>query len=165
VRLADVELARLGGYAALALLCAALCASPLARLLSRSKPELAARIAGMRRALGIAAACAALGHALFAFTVLEISLPLAWSWPHLRMGLFSLGILCALLITSFPTLVRALRLRTWKELHRLAYLAFALAISHALLAPFAAPRALLAIFAGCVLFGLLRLVPRRRADQ
>jgi DMSO/TMAO reductase YedYZ heme-binding membrane subunit len=70
-----------------------------------------------------------------------------------------------MLATSFPPLVRRLRVRLWKPLHRLGYLVAILALDHVLLSPFA-PRAItLALFALFFAFGLLRLLPSDRGAE
>ncbi|HEX2679379.1 MAG TPA: ferric reductase-like transmembrane domain-containing protein [Polyangiales bacterium] len=156
MNLALVTIARYGGWAALLLLAGALCATPLSRVVPR-----AARV---RRPLGICAATLALVHTTFALGAVGVSPLLVWNWPHLRAGALAALVLLALLVTSFPDAVRALRLRAWKALHRLAYLAFLLAILHVLLAPFASTSAALALLAFSVLFGLARALPRRAAQ-
>ena len=161
MKLALISVTRYGGWLALSLLLCALCATPLARVLARVRPGDALRIPKIRRALGISAACAALGHALFSLTVIDVSLSLLWSWPHLRAGLLAAAVLCALVITSFPAAVRRLHLHAWKELHRLAYIAALLALAHVLLAPFSSHRLVLTLFACTLLFGLARFLPNK----
>ncbi len=46
-------------------------------------------------------------------------------------------ILLALLITSFPTLVRLLHMRFWKQLQRLVYIAVLFLFQHLMHAPLA----------------------------
>ena len=81
------------------------------------------------------------------------------SW--LRAGALAWLILLALWLTSYPALVRALGLRLWKPLHRLAYVAGLLAFQHTLLSPFAPRDWVLAVFALTGLVAMLRLGPRR----
>ncbi len=79
----------------------------------------------------------------------------------MRAGLSALLILSLLLMTSFPSTVRRLHLRGWKELHRLAYVAFACVIHHCLLSPFAPRTWLLGVVTVVLLIGSLRLWPRK----
>ena len=71
--------------------------------------------------------------------------------PYLRAGAAATVILAALLVTSFPPLVRSLRVRLWKELHRFAYLAALFAMQHLALAPFAPKRE---VFVGATVFAV-----------
>ncbi len=159
MNLAFVTISRYAGWLALGLLLCALCVTPLTRLIADDARG--RRLGRMRRALGIAAACAALAHSAFALTVLGVSPRLVWSWSHLRAGAAASAILLLLLVTSFPRLVRALHLHAWKELHRLVYVAALLALLHILLSPFAPRLPALLVF-GCTLcFGLARFLPRR----
>lgn len=155
-------LARGTGWTALGALMIALSATPAGRLLARLRPgsQLSPWVTAFRRAFGIAAATLALVHAA---TVLGGYLRGAWaavlSFSYLRAGLVALVILTVMLATSFPLLVRRLRVRLWKPLHRLGYLAALLVLDHLLLSPFA-PRALtLELFAALFAVGLLRLLP------
>ncbi|HVZ34967.1 MAG TPA: ferric reductase-like transmembrane domain-containing protein, partial [Polyangiaceae bacterium] len=109
-----------------------------------------------RRLLGMTSAWLALLHAGIALRTELADVPALLSWPHLRAGAAALAILCALLLTSFPTLVVRLRFRLWQELHRLVYAAALLALQHLLLAPFAPRLFTLALFAATFLFGFLR---------
>lgn len=156
--LALLALRASGWIPAIALL-GAVAASPIARLV----PRAAARIGRVRRWLGIAAASLAIVHAIAA---LAIYLPVgAWDAiariPWLRSGAVALAVLIPLLLTSFPALTQRLRVRAWKPLHRLAYVAILLVLHHLLLAPFA-PRAWVLAMAGLVAVALsARLLPRR----
>ena len=157
-------LARGTGWSALVALCLALSATPAGRVLCRLAPgaRVSAWVAAFRRAFGIAAASFALLHAA---TALGGYLRGAWaavlSFAYLRAGLVALSILTAMLLTSFPLLVRRLRVRLWKPLHRLGYVAALLVLEHLALSPFA-PRAItFALFGTLVAFGLLRLLPAR----
>ena len=153
--------ARGTGWAAVTALLLALSATPAAalvrRLLGTRLP-----VAPFRRAAGITAAALGSVHASVA-----LSTYLQGAWAHLldiawiRAGVLALAVLLALLVTSFPRVTRALRISHWKALHRLAYVAGALAFQHAVLAPFAPRRWVLGVFAGALAVGLLRLVPRR----
>jgi DMSO/TMAO reductase YedYZ heme-binding membrane subunit len=153
------------GQLAFGALALALCVSPLGALAARvgrgPDPGL---LAALRRALGITAACAALLHAALALgTYLADARPALFEVPFLRSGALALAVLTALLATSFPALVRALRIRLWKELHWLAFPALLLALHHQLLSPFADRARVLWIAAALFAIGLLRLLPGRRA--
>ncbi len=128
-------LARATGGAAIALLFFSLAMSPLARL---AAPELAVKARVARRQLGIASASVAIAHAALALPTYVAPLTLApfVGLPWLRDGALALSILVTLLVTSFPVLQRALRVRAWSALHRLAYLAAIFASFHALGVPF-----------------------------
>jgi len=156
---------RASGWLAALLLLAALAITPLARL----TPPLfsrRARLVASRRVFGIVAASIALAHALVALTVYLPSAP--WqafvevTW--LRSGALALALLVPLLLTSFPPIVRALRVAAWKPLHRLAYVAAALVVHHLLLAPFA-PRAWVLALACAFGFALLARLLRRTRSQ
>lgn len=146
------------GLAGFGFLALSLCVTPLARLvqrLGRAWP----RPSQLRRALGLAALGCALPHASCALVHSPLPLLEQYAEPGLRWGMGALLVLCALGVTSFGAVLRRLRLSTWKELHRLAYVAYGCGLVHALLMPFAWTRALLAC-AACVLgLGLLRLLP------
>ena len=154
------------GWCALGALMLALSATPAGRIARglRAPPVFTRRVAAMRRAFGITAAGLALLHAGIALGgYLDGSWQAVISWPYLRAGLSALLILVPLLLTSFPALVRRLRVRLWKPLHRLAYVAALLALEHVLLSPFA-PRALtLTLFAALLVLTLGRFVPARAA--
>lgn len=156
---------RASGWGATLLLLAALAITPLARLAPARWPP-RAKLVASRRVFGIVAALSALAHALIALSVYLPPAP--WqafvevTW--LRSGALALALLVPLLLTSFPPVVRALRIAAWKPLHRLAYVAAALVVHHLLLAPFA-PRAwvlaLLAAFSLALLARLRRPKSRR----
>ena len=137
----------------------ALCATPVGRVLVRLKRTTPARVTRVRRALGITTAALATLHGTLAlFTYLRGSwmhlLDLAW----LRSGVIALVILVALWVTSYPIVVKRAKVRLWKPLHRLAYVAFALAVHHAMTSPFA-PRAwVLSLAAVVAVVALLRFV-------
>jgi sulfoxide reductase heme-binding subunit YedZ len=155
-------LSRATGWCAAAALLCALFMTPLGRLFETS----AAALGRTRRALGISAALLASLHAALS---LDGPLEDAWeatlTWPWLRAGLTALIILLVLLATSFPRLTRALRVRVWKPLHRLSYLAGALVVLHLFHAPFA-PRRLVAAYAALLLLAIAaRLLPRRRQKR
>jgi sulfoxide reductase heme-binding subunit YedZ len=152
------------GYAALAALLLALTTSPLvalARFLGwRVAPG--AAVGAFRRALGLSAATFATAHATL---VLTTYLSDAWlavlGRPFLRSGALALCILLAMALTSFPRLVRVLRVDLWKQLHVLGFVAALLVLHHLLLSPFA-PRALIiAIFFAAALIAPFRLMRGR----
>lgn len=93
-------------------------------------------LSAWRRAIGICTAIAASAH-----VSLSLLGPLdgAWNavltWPHLQAGALAFAILTLLFITSFPRVVRALRLRHWKVLHRLVYAAALFVVAHLMLSP------------------------------
>ena len=120
---------RATGWTAAALLAASLAVTPLT---SRRRRE------RWRRGLGVGAAVAALAHGSLALAgPLRDAWPAALTWPSYRAGAVALGILTVLLVTSFPSVVRRFRLRVWKPIHRLAYVAVLLVALHVLRSPFA----------------------------
>ncbi len=128
-------LARGTGTVAIVLLLLALASSPAAPWLA---PARAVALRVGRRRVGIAAALVALGHACIALSsyVSPLVLSPIAAVPWLRHGALALGILAALLLTSFAAVQRALRVRAWSALHRLVYAAAILASLHALGVPF-----------------------------
>ncbi len=154
------------GWIALAALVLARAASPVEGIAARVTAR-AARVpfGALRRAFGITSALAALVHAVLSASAFVAP---AWvtlvTWPHLRFGLSALAILCALAVTSFASVLRVLRLRLWKPLHRASYAAGALALLHLLSAP-AAPRVtVLALFGALLALRVVALVARRPTD-
>ena len=150
-------------WCALGALALALCASPVGAVLVRLEKASPRAVAAARRALGISAAALATLHAGLALSTWladawHLALELAW----VRSGVLAWAILAALWLTSFPRVVAALRVKLWKPLHRLAYVALALAVHHALLSPLAPRAPVLALGATVVAVGLLRLAVRRR---
>lgn len=161
-----LSLARGSGWLAFLTLALTLCVTPLSRVAARVRPAWASGVAPWRRALGIHCAWLSWMHAAFG-TSEGYDGSFAWlvEGAHMRAGLTALLILSALAWTSFPAGVRALSLRAWKELHRLAYVAFACAAQHTLLSPFAPRRWVLGAIAATLLFGVLRAVTKpARAD-
>jgi sulfoxide reductase heme-binding subunit YedZ len=153
---------RATGYAALAALCLALSMSPLGRMLVRVPRLASARVLApaLRRSYGISAGVLALLHAALVLnTYLADDLLVLVTLPFARSGLVALIILSLLLLTSFPRLVRALRIQLWKHLHRLAYVAALLVFQHMMLSPFAPRAQTLAIFGALVAVGMLRVLP------
>jgi len=163
-----LSLARSSGWLAFLTLALTLCMTPLSRVAARLHPAWARGAAPLRRALGIHCAGLAWMHAAFGSSE-GYDGSLAWlvDGAHFRAGLTALLILSVLAWTSFPAAVRALSLRAWKELHRLAYVAFACAAQHTLLSPFAPRRWVLGTIAATLLLGVLRAVtkPARAASQ
>lgn len=184
----SVVWARVAGYHALIALGASLCISPLQRVrgwLDRSfkgRRRLAASGASeehpasgdapahpvgrnsgggarLRRALGLASTASASLHSVLGMYSSPLQLAEQVEDAHLRFGFGALLVLLLLALTSFPRLVQRLRLRSWKELHRLAYVAFPLALLHGLLGPYASTRALIGIGVVVAGVGLLRLWP------
>ena len=154
---------RTSGWLALSALLLALSATPIGRLISLVRP-LGTLIAALRRALGVSAAALATLHGALALrTYLGDSLAHLWDLPWVRGGILAWAILLALWITSYPTLVERLRVRSWKPLHRLAYVAALFALQHTLLSPLA-PRAwVLGVFGVALVIGLGRFLPQRRS--
>jgi sulfoxide reductase heme-binding subunit YedZ len=117
-----------------------------------------------RRALGITAAGLAAVHGAVALvTYLQGQWRTVGDWPYLRAGAVALLLLLLLLLTSFPRWVARLRVKLWKPLHRLAYVAAFFVFQHLLLAPFAGERLVLGLFAALVAVELLRFLPYRAA--
>lgn len=162
----NLWLSRASGYTALGLLLASQAISPLRRLI-RGSALLGrmglrfneARLLAWRRSLGMAAAEAALLHfGLSVYFQLDGQWRV-WQQNYLRAGLAALIILVCLWITSFPVVLRLLRLKVWTPLHRLVYAAVCLALIHAALAPFSSLR-VVALLAGlAVVMFWLRLMP------
>jgi sulfoxide reductase heme-binding subunit YedZ len=147
----SVSLVRGFGYLAFSSLSGALCVSPLRRWLRES--------AKLRRALGLAAASAALLHVLAATSSSPLTLREQVADTHLRFGVGAFAVLCLLALSSFPRAVSRLQLRSWKELHRLAYVAWICGLLHGLVSPYAWLWCLLSLAASVVLIGLLRVWP------
>jgi len=136
--------ARALGWVATVALLLTLSISPAARMASAWGAKISPRTAQLRRTLGMTTAWLALLHSVISyFAAVHPQAWLLWYWPHLHFGALALAILLLLLATSFPAVVKVSRLRAWKELHRLAYLAAAFTFLHAALSTWA-PRALLA---------------------
>lgn len=157
---------RASAWCALIALSLSLAVSPIGRALERSGRVSRKRITALRRALGITTAALASTHATLALTTY-----LREAWHHilavswLRSGFVALVILLALWATSYPALVRRAKIKLWKPLHRLAYVAFALALHHALLSPLA-PRLWLVVVGAVVLgLGVIRWLPWSRPTR
>jgi DMSO/TMAO reductase YedYZ heme-binding membrane subunit len=154
-------LTRVFGWSALLALCAALCVSPISRLVRLGGRGSESWSRELRRALGIAAASAALVHSGLALGTVPGTRASLLDTAQLRAGVAALLILAALLVTSFAAIVRVLRLRSWKELHRLAYVALPLALLHVLHGPFVPVRSVLVLAGITLALGLLRALPSR----
>ncbi|HTU58257.1 MAG TPA: ferric reductase-like transmembrane domain-containing protein, partial [Polyangiales bacterium] len=139
------------------LLSAALCVSPFSRWLRESSK--------LRRALGLAAAGAALFHAEVGLWSGPLNVSEQLDDPQLRFGFGALAVLGLLAVTSFPGAVTALKLRSWKELHRLAYVAWICALLHGLLSPYAWVRGLCAVAVVVLALAPLRLLPRAKRER
>lgn len=153
------------GWAALVALALSLCATPLGRALGRHpRGPASGTTTRLRRALGVSAAALAAAHlTLASVTVLSASLGRVLEVPWLRAGATAALVLLALWVTSYPSLVKALRVRAWKPLHRLAYVAGALALWHALGSPMSDPAWIVVVGGIVVAVAPLRLLPPRRA--
>lgn len=124
-----VGVSRVSGWVAAALLLASLAASPFGHGAD------AKSVTRWRRALGVGAAITSLAHLGIGLAgPLRDCLDALWSWPTYRAGLLATSILTLLLVTSFRA---TRRVKVWKPLHRLAYVAGALVMLHLLRLPFA----------------------------
>jgi sulfoxide reductase heme-binding subunit YedZ len=163
----DLWWVRASGWGALLALLGSLCATPIGRVAPYlGVPAIAAYVPAFRRALGLTSAALATVHAAVALATylrdaLDLVLELAWT----RAGVVGWTILVALAITSFPRVVKLARVRAWKALHRLAYVAALVVLQHVLLAPLAPRGWVLTAFGGTLALGLLRVVPARRARE
>ena len=140
--------------------------TPLGRLLARLKRSsmrdaAVARLGRTRRALGITSAALGTAHATLGLVFYvrgswHLLLDLTW----LRSGLLTWAVLLALWLTSYPAFIKRARIKLWKPLHRLTYVAVALAIHHALFSP-SAVRLYPLIFTGALLaVSSLRFLPK-----
>ncbi len=163
----ELFLVRASGWGAILALAATLWASPGGRAIAWVRPGWASgHVAASRRALGLTAAALATVHGAYALRTyladaLDHVLDLSW----VRAGLLGWTVLAALALTSFPSVIRVLRVKAWKPLHRLAYVAGGLALQHALLAPLTPRGWLLALAGATVAVGALRWLPRRRSPS
>lgn len=159
----DVAASRWLGWGALTFLLLSQAMSPAARLRLIGP---AAQAIG-RREFGIAAAILASLHALFGWVVVYRGhfLEELANTPWLEAGLASWLLLLLLWATSYPRLVSRLRLRAWKSLHHLAYVALALAWVHLFDSPWAL-RWVVELLGFVILsLWLLRLVAFSKADH
>ena len=128
------------GTGALALLVVILSIGPLARFTPRMAPFLY-----NRRHLGVVMFLMALGHAALSTlwyhgfgvldpltSILQSGVPFEGvaSLPFQPLGLAALVILFAMAATSHDFWLRNLSARTWKALHQMVYVAFALIVAH-----------------------------------
>jgi len=120
------------GWAAALFLFASLAMRPLRRWLGAWT--------AWRRALGLASAALLIAHMLVVWRSgwgLEPMLLL--TEPHLRSGATATMVLLLMTLTSFPSLLRALRLGHWRLLHRAVYAAALLVLHHIALSAHAEP--------------------------
>ncbi len=132
----SLRFANASGWLAGSLLTLALCVTPAQRMFARAGRSRPVWLTPLRRSLGIAAASCAMAHAAYALVVLPGIYGLVATVPWLRAGLLTLCILLVLLLTSFDTVLRRLRLQHWKELHRLVYPATLVLALHVVLGPY-----------------------------
>ncbi len=121
------------GWAAALLLLASLATRPLRQWVGGGWTA-------WRRALGLASAALVAAHVLVVWRSgwgLEAIQLL--TEPHLRSGATATAVLCFMTLTSFPRLLRALRLGHWRLLHRAVYAAALLVIHHIALSAHAEP--------------------------
>jgi DMSO/TMAO reductase YedYZ heme-binding membrane subunit len=112
--------------------------SPLAKLTLRlfGNDSVHASARSMRRSFGLATTSVALMHTYFVYQSGFVTQAIAiLTEPQWRNGVTALLVLCLLAMTSFPPITRLLRIRQWKTLHRLAYVAMVFAVLHVLVSP------------------------------
>jgi sulfoxide reductase heme-binding subunit YedZ len=146
------------GFVACVLLAVVLSLSPLRVLFPKSR--LASALNRHRRTVGVSAFFYALIHLGFQL-VHENGWPTFWidlRKPFLLVGVATLVILSLLAATSFNAAVRWMGGRRWKNLHRLAYLAAALAAYHQAAARKIFPVQVLWIFVPLAVLELARMV-------
>lgn len=149
-----VGLSRVSGWVAAGLLLASLAASPVGH------GGDAKRVKRWRRALGVGAAVSALVHLGIALVgPVRDALDALWTWPTYRAGLLATLILVLLLATSFAA---TKRIKVWKPLHRLTYVAGALVALHLLRLPFASVVGLLFFTSALIVLLSWRLLLRLR---
>jgi methionine sulfoxide reductase heme-binding subunit len=117
------------GFWAITLLALALVPTPAKDLLGLSWPQ------RLRRLLGVSAFAYALAHFLFyvgvdKFFDLPVIAKDLTKRPFIMVGFATLLVLAPLAVTSTDGWVRRLGFPRWKRLHRLVYLAAALAVVH-----------------------------------
>ena len=155
--LTQVWLCRISGYLAILFLLGSQSMSALRRLgWVSAKSHLL-----WRRRLGVYSAGLASLHVLIVWRTLLVGYYFypfrETSWAQLGLGAWLLLLL--LWLTSYPRLVRRLRVGAWRNLHRLAYLATLLGLAHALLAPWSDPRIHLVFLTLFTLMLILRVLP------
>ncbi len=162
--LKQLHAVRATGWAAVVALLLSLLMTPLSRLWSFWKPQPGPAVwIAYRRAFGVVSAVLAWVHlGLSLGTYLRDSWPAVLYWPYLRSGLVAACVLTILFMTSFSSVLAVLRLKGWKELHRLAYVAAILVLHHLLLSPFAPRQWVLVVFGLCLLPAPLRALRTRR---
>ena len=153
------------GFVACVLLATVLAFTPLRVLFPKSKLALA--LNRHRRLVGVAGFAYALLH-LTAYLFHDGWATLVhdvWAKPKtfILAGLGAFTILLVLAITSVNAFVRWLGGKRWKNLHRLAYLAAALAAYHQIYARKLFPVQVLWIFGPLVVLEILRVVRQRTA--
>ena len=163
----DIWLLKVSGYGSVACLFATLLVTPLrkiAALFGRRWPVPLAL--ALRRIFGI---CAALLGSLHGATALGTYLEGSWAallkTPHLRLGVLALVVMLVLLVTSFPGPTRVLRLKLWRPLHRLSYVAALLVMLHLLHSSFASRTWTLGLFGSLLVVGLARVLPEVRTAR
>ncbi len=156
------------GFVACVLLAVVLTFTPLRVLFPKSKLVLA--LNRHRRLVGVASFAYALLH-LVAHILheggtdpaqLAVIFRTALRTPFQLTGLITFTILFVLTVTSVNSLVRRLGGMRWKNLHRLAYVAAALAAYHQAAARKIFPRQVLWIFVPLALLELGRIIRQRR---
>lgn len=150
------------GFTACILLVTVLAFTPLRVIFPKSKSVLA--LNRHRRLVGVGA---------FVYAALHLATHLVYEGgfgvlasdikkPFLLTGLITFAILLVLAVTSLNRIVRALGARHWKMLHRLAYVAAALAAYHQAAARKLFPVQVLWIFVPLALLELARIMIRLR---
>lgn len=119
-----LETMRSTGWTAIAGLSLALAMSPLARATGRD-------LGALRRGFGVAAAVAGAAHAAIVLSGPWIDdVTFLLYEPQYRAGATTLAILSILAMTSFSPVLRVLRLKHWRDLHFLAYVAMLSSVHH-----------------------------------
>ncbi len=150
------------GFVACVLLATVLSFTPLRVIFPKSKLALA--LNRHRRLVGVSA---------FVYATLHLATHLVYEGgfgvlasdikkPFLVTGLVAFTILLVLAVTSLNRLVRTLGAQHWKMLHRLAYVAAALAAYHQAAARKLFPMQVLWIFVPLALLEIARIVIRRQ---
>lgn len=155
------------GFVACVLLATVLTFSPLRVLFPKSGIALA--LNRHRRLVGVSAFAYAALHATTHLVyeggtdvaTIPSILKTALEKPFQLTGLITLTILFVLAITSLPAAIRWLGPKAWKNLHRLVYVAAALAAYHQIAARKVFPREVLWIFVPLVALEIARIVRQR----
>jgi len=153
------------GFVACILLAVVLSLSPLRILFPKSRA--ASALNRWRRTVGVSAFFYALIHLGFQL-IHENGWPTFWTdlrKPFLLAGVTTFAILLVLAATSFNAAVRWIGGRRWKNLHRLAYLAAALAAYHQAAARKIFPVQVLWIFVPLAALELARIVVQARKSR